>query len=149
MGNLESNTAVERLDWQETANEGGNWQEPIAEDETQNWQQTTFSQFNEWRGGNAEDTVENWQENSVNNWPQETPRNVDGETDHQQEAQGIWHENGSREAVGNWVEGPSAPVRNRRSVPVRRFNRFHPPDDDNVYSMELRELLSRYLINSR
>ncbi|KAI5344341.1 PREDICTED: Protein neuralized [Prunus dulcis] len=148
MGNLESNTAVERLDWQETANEGGNWQEPIAEDETQNWQQTTFSQFNEWRDGNAEDTVENWQENSVNNWPQETPRNVDGETDHQQEAQGIWHENGSREAVGNWAEGPSAPVRNRRSVPIRRFNRFHPPDDDNVYSMELRELLSRRSVSN-
>lgn len=149
LGNLENDTAVGRLDWQETANQGGNWQEPIAEDEGRNWEQTTFDQFNDWREGNAEDMVENWQETSVNNWPQGTPRNADEETGHQQEAQGTWRTNSSRGAVENWSEGPSGPVRNRRSASIRRFNRFNPPDDDTVYSMELRELLSRYLINCR
>ncbi|KAM1048914.1 hypothetical protein ACFX2C_028076 [Malus domestica] len=147
-GSLESNTTDELLDWQETSNQGGNWQEPVAENDTRNWQQPTFGQLNEWRDGNSEDTAENWQGNSVDNWPEETTRNVDGEADHRQEARRIWHENGTREAVGNWAGGPSGPVRNRRSVPIRRFNRFHPPDDDNVYSMELRELLSRRSVSN-
>ncbi|XP_061996475.1 uncharacterized protein LOC133714384 isoform X2 [Rosa rugosa] len=148
LGNLENDTAVGRLDWQETANQGGNWQEPIAEDERRNWEQTTFDQFNDWREGNAEDIVGNWQESSVNNWPQGTARNADEETGHQQEAQGTWRENSSREAVENWSERPSGPVRNRRSGSVRRFNRFSPPDDDTVYSMELRELLSRRSVSN-
>lgn len=144
--NLETNRAVENVTWQETANQGGDWQEQITEDERANWQQTTYGQFNGWRDDNVEDMDANWQENSVNDWPQEPLRNTSGEEGHRQEAQGVWHEDGSRETVENWSEGPSAPPRNRRAVPFRRFNRFHPPDDDNVYSMELRELLSRYLI---
>lgn len=99
--------------------------------------------------GNAEDMVENWQENSVNNWPQGAPRNADEETGHQQEAQGTWCENSSREAVENLSEGATGPVRNRCSGSIRRFNRFNPPDDDTMYSMELRELLSRYYIKCR
>ncbi|XP_050386598.1 uncharacterized protein LOC126802923 isoform X2 [Argentina anserina] len=148
LGNLENNTAFEQPDWQDTANQGGNWQEPTAEDERHNWEQTTFHQFNDWREGNAEDIVENWPETSANNWPQETARNSDGETGHQQEAQGTWRTNSSREAVGRWSEGPSGPVRNRRPGSVRRFNRFNPPDDDTVYSMELRELLSRRSVSN-
>lgn len=129
---------------QETANQGANWQDPIPEDGRTNWQQTTtFGQFSEWRDGNTEDMGGNWRENSVNNWPEETPRNADGGEGLVQEAQGVWQRDGTRESVGNWSEGSSGPMRNRRSVPFRRFNRFHPPDDDNVYSMELRELLSR------
>lgn len=146
--NLETNRAVENLTWQETANQGGDWQEQITEDEGGNWQQTTFGQFNGWRDDNVEDMDTNWQENSVNDWPQESSRNTSGEEGHRQEAQGVWHEDGSRETVENWSEGPSAPPRNRRAVPLRRFNRFHPPDDDNVYSMELRELLSRRSVSN-
>ncbi|KAH7537043.1 hypothetical protein FEM48_Zijuj03G0050400 [Ziziphus jujuba var. spinosa] len=148
-GNLERNTDVERINWQGTANQGGDWQESITENEGGNWQQTTYGQFNEWRDGNTEDLDANWHDNSVNTWPQETPRNVDGdEVRRPQEAQGVWHRDGTRDGVENWAEGPSGPPRNRRSVPFRRFNRFHPPDDDNVYSMELRELLSRRSVSN-
>ncbi|KAF2295291.1 hypothetical protein GH714_032471 [Hevea brasiliensis] len=85
---------------------------------------------------------------SVNDWPQETPGNVQSEQSRPQDAQRGWHQNGSREAVENWTEGPSDPPRMRRAVPMRRYNRFHPPDDDNVYSMELRELLSRRSVSN-
>lgn len=125
-------TASESVSWQETGNQGGNWQEQVAEDDRGNWQRRAYGPFNQLRDGNA-----------VSTWPQDTPRNVEGEDTHPQEAQGIWREENSREAAGNWSEEPSGPPRNRRGVPFRRFNRFHPPDDDNVYSMELRELLSR------
>ncbi|KAF3434113.1 hypothetical protein FNV43_RR25216 [Rhamnella rubrinervis] len=147
-GNLERITDVERINWQGTANRGGNWQESITEDERRNWQQTTYGQFNEWRGGNNEDIDGNWHDNAVNNWPQETPRNINREEGRPREAQRVWHGDGAREGVETWSEGPSGPPRNRRSVPFRRFNRFHPPDDDNVYSMELRELLSRRSVSN-
>lgn len=122
----------ESISWQETSNQGGNWQEHVTEDGHGTWQQRTYGPFNQLRDGN-----------SVSDWPQDTPRNVEGEDTQPREVQGIWHEDNSRETVGNWSEEPSGPPRNRRSIPLRRFNRFHPPDDDNVYSMELRELLSR------
>ncbi|KDP45067.1 hypothetical protein JCGZ_01567 [Jatropha curcas] len=145
--NSQSNTAANNINWQETVNQREDWQGEIADDERQNWQQSDYSQFNEWRNGDAEPMDANWQENSVNDWPQETTGNLHSEQNHPQEAAVNWHENGTREAE-NWTEGPSDPPRMRRAVPVRRFNRFHPPDDENVYSMELRELLSRRSVSN-
>lgn len=142
-GNMESTSPVESMNWQETANQEGDWHEQAAADERENWQQSTYDEFSDWRDGTAEDMDGTWQENSVNDWPQESPGNVVGGEVVPEETHGGWSENVSREAVENWSEGPSDPPRTRRTVPVRRINRFHPPDDDNVYSMELRELLSR------
>ncbi|KAK7268487.1 hypothetical protein RIF29_21186 [Crotalaria pallida] len=135
-GALESSTN-ESISWHETGNQGGNWQEQNAEDGRGNWQQINYGSFNQLRDGSA-----------VSDWAQETPRNLAREDTHPQEAQRIWHEDSTREAVGNWSEGPSGASRNRRGVPFRRTNRFHPPDDDNVYSMELRELLSRRSVSN-
>ncbi|GKU91628.1 hypothetical protein SLEP1_g5476 [Rubroshorea leprosula] len=149
MDSFNSNTSVdENINWQENANQGENWQEQTnSNNERTSWQQSTFDQFNQWRGGNAEEMDANWQDNSVSDYRPETPGNV-GEEAHPPEAQRVWDEDSSREAVDNWSEGPSDPPRARRGVPVRRFNRFHPPDDDNVYSMELRELLSRRSVSN-
>ncbi|CAL0299796.1 unnamed protein product [Lupinus luteus] len=135
-GALESSTN-ENVSWHEASNEGGNWQEQIAEDGRGNWQQRTYGPFNQLRDGNA-----------VSDWPQDTPRNLAREEHHPQEAQRIWHEDSTRETIGNWSEVPPGASRNRRGVPLRRINRFHPPDDDNVYSMELRELLSRRSVSN-
>ncbi|KAE8713880.1 kinetochore protein nuf2-like [Hibiscus syriacus] len=138
---------VESISWQENANQGGNWREPTTNDEGGNWPQPTYAQFNEWREGNAEEMDTNWQESSVSEYHQEIPENLNGGSD-SQEPHRVWHEDGSQEAVENWSEGTSDPPRARRASPVRRFNRFHPPEDDNVYSMELRELLSRRSVSN-
>lgn len=121
-----------------------NQQENIDEDERGEWQQenSSYNEFSEWRDGNPEDVGRNWQENSGNDWPQETS-DAGGDGAHIHGTDEVWHEDGSREAIENWPVGPSDPPRMLHSVPSRRANRFHPPDDDNVYSMELRELLSR------
>ncbi|KZV55307.1 hypothetical protein F511_06784 [Dorcoceras hygrometricum] len=74
-------------------------------------------------------------------WPSE-----DG-TQHRLEEE-AWRDDGSREAADNWSRGPSDPPRMRISVPYRRVTRFNPPDADNVYSMELRELLSRRSVSN-
>ncbi|KAE8711089.1 Retrovirus-related Pol polyprotein from transposon TNT 1-94 [Hibiscus syriacus] len=140
---LSNNIAVESKSWQGNSNRGGNWQEPTTNGEQASWPQPTYAQFNEWREGNAEELDTNWQEGSVSEYNEENPGNVNGEESHEQGGQRVWHDDGSREAVDNWSEGPSG-----RAIPIRRFNRFHPPEDDNVYSMELRELLRRYLITS-
>uniref|UniRef100_A0A6M2EWY1 RING-type domain-containing protein n=1 Tax=Populus davidiana TaxID=266767 RepID=A0A6M2EWY1_9ROSI len=142
------NNATDNMNWQETANQGEGWQEQVTNDERGNWQQSGYSQLDEWRGSNAEPMDGNWQENSVNEWSRETPGNVPGEQGRPQGAQELWHEDGSSETVENWTVGSSDPPRTRRAVPMRRFNRFHPPDDENVYSMELRELLSRRSVSN-
>ncbi|KAJ6720191.1 RING/U-BOX SUPERFAMILY PROTEIN [Salix viminalis] len=144
----ESNTAAGNMNWQETANQREGWQEQATNDERGNWRQTDYNQLDEWRGSNAEPLDGNWQDNSANEWSQETPGNVPGEQGHPQESRELWQEDSTREAVENWTEGPSGPIRTHRSVPTRRFNGFHPPDDDNVYSMELRELLGRRSVSN-
>ncbi|CAN1238656.1 Protein neuralized [Linum grandiflorum] len=139
-GTSESNTPIDNMNWQETVNQVRGWQEEITDNVGGNWQESDYGPFNEWRDGSAE-VVDR-------NWPQETPGNVHNEPGGPQEAQGVWHEDGSQAAVETWIEGPSDPPRARRTVPVRRFSRFHPPDDENVYSMELRELLSRRSVSN-
>ncbi|XP_058181991.1 uncharacterized protein LOC131300268 isoform X1 [Rhododendron vialii] len=136
------NSIGENIDWQGTVNHEGDWREQGAEDERGNWQH-----FNDWRDGSTGDTDGNWQESPVNDWPQGTPGN-ESVDDHPHEIQEDWNENGVREDVENWSEAPSEPPRMRRFIQVRRVSRFLPPDDDNVYSMELRELLSRRSVSN-
>ena len=95
----------------------------------------TIEQVN-WQ--NSISQVEEWQEQFREN--EEASGSEGGEHDFQEEAHDLWNGNGSQEVAENWLERPS----DQEAVMVGRVDRFYFPDDDNVYNMELRELLSRY-----
>ncbi|KAL3649971.1 hypothetical protein CASFOL_006374 [Castilleja foliolosa] len=116
---------------QDVPDEGSHWQGQVTEHERVTLQQSAH----------------NRQENALSDWPSAVVAEDEGQ--HRlRETREIWDDDGSREAVDNWSEGPSDPTRMRRPSPIRRVTRFHPPDDDNVYSMELRELLSRRSVSN-
>ncbi|RZC70584.1 hypothetical protein C5167_033694 [Papaver somniferum] len=142
---LESDTDVPSISSQEPVSQPGDWQEQAPEDERRNWEHSP-AVLNQWEEGNNDEMDGNWQETGAATWPQETPRADSGEASHIQEAP-VWHENRSHEAVEHWPDASNL-HRSRRPVPIRRISRFHPPDDDNVYSMELRELLSRRSVSN-
>lgn len=82
--------------------------------------------------------------NTTNEWPQNIMGSEDGENSRmqEQEAPEAWQEDGGfQEAVEIWLGGPS----DNEVAPVGRIHGFYFPEDDNVYSVELRELLSRYV----
>ncbi|KAI7753052.1 hypothetical protein M8C21_016807, partial [Ambrosia artemisiifolia] len=129
--------------------QNANQQENINEDQREDWQQesSSYSEFNIRRGGNLEDAGMNWQENSGNDWRQETLE-TGGDGAHMHGTDEVWREDASQEAIENWSNGASDPPRMLHLGAVGRVNRFHLPDDDSVYSMELRELLSRRSVSS-
>ena len=118
-----------------------NWLEQVTEDERINLPELNSAELDPWRENTQANTVSDWQETSGNARRQTAHINY-AEDGSALPSQQTWPNNSSRTTLGSW--GPSNPSRIRRNLPIRRVNRFHPPDDDNVYSMELRELLSRY-----
>ncbi|KAJ8528501.1 hypothetical protein K7X08_022193 [Anisodus acutangulus] len=142
---LDSSTAGQATNPLVSPNQGRGRVEPVVEAEGANQRDATS---NERIHGTLENTSGNWPQTQPFAWPPETTGDVNRDERRLPENNEVWHEDGSREAVENWSEGPSDPPRMRRSFPYRRISRFHPPDDDNVYSMELRELLSRRSVSN-
>ncbi|KAL8242189.1 hypothetical protein R6Q59_012491 [Mikania micrantha] len=102
-------------------------------------QQANVDEGGDWQDQVSEDVDRRWQESTGNDWIQETlGSEVSGI--HVQETNDVWLERGSHE--------PVELLRTRRAVPIRRVNRFHAPEDDNGYSMELRELVSRRSVSN-
>lgn len=132
-------------DWQESVTQRENWREEDADNGRMGWQHSPEDEFSEWRNGNEEESDRNWNETTDQEWAEEVPE--DGEDSHILEAHEEWREDESHETVENW-HGPSPSQRGQQSSPNRRVNRFVPPEDDNVYSMELRELLSRRSVSN-
>ncbi|KAK4746886.1 hypothetical protein SAY87_025923 [Trapa incisa] len=141
----ENNGIADRNNHLETSDHGGLQQEQNTGDERRHRQQSIYERMSEEMNDNAQD--EDGQENPIIHWQHAVIDNSDGEGNMQQN-QRIWNEDTPRGTAGSWPEGPSGPPRSRRGFHARRYNRFHPPDDDNVYSMELRELLSRRSVSN-
>ncbi|GMH10222.1 hypothetical protein Nepgr_012063 [Nepenthes gracilis] len=146
--NAESGTTGNGIIRQETVSHRADWQEQVTEDERMNWRQSTYDELDHWRDRAREDMDGTWQRISASDWHPSTQGNTGAEEGHLLEAPRVWAENGSRETVQNFSGGLPDPPRRHLALPFRRISRFNPPDDDNVYSMELRELLSRRSVST-
>ncbi|KAG9441697.1 hypothetical protein H6P81_017551 [Aristolochia fimbriata] len=144
-----ANISSERINWQDSSAQAVSWQGEIA-NEQRDWQQSADGALNEWQNDHSDHDDSNWEDRGGQVWPGQSPEHDDvGDVSNLDEGQEHWREDIPQEAIENWQDaGPSGSSRTRRSIPVRRVNRFHPPDDDNVYSMELRELLSRRSVSN-
>ncbi|XP_042393434.1 uncharacterized protein LOC121984531 [Zingiber officinale] len=95
-----------------------------------------------------EEINSNWQENMDQDWPQETTSYDVGEDTHLLEVHGEWHEDEPPDTVEVWQGEQEDPATDRGPNTIRRVDRFIPPDDENIYSMELRELLGRRSVSN-
>ena len=126
------------VNWNESAALEGEQLEEVIENEGSDWHQSN----NEWRNSTEEGGDDNQLSGTAIQWPENSFGNEDGENSRLQEGPEVWQEDGGfQEAVENWLGGPS----DLESAPVGRIHGFYFPDDDNVYSVELRELLNRYV----
>ncbi|KAI4334316.1 hypothetical protein L6164_019027 [Bauhinia variegata] len=125
------------VNWDESAALEVELQGEVIENEGNDRQQTNV----EWRNS----TVESMDDSQPSEWPQQVLGNEDEENSHVQEAPEMWQEDGGfQEAVENWLGGPS----DHEGAPAGRIHGYYFPDDDNVYSVELRELLNRRSVSN-
>ncbi|CAH8389503.1 unnamed protein product [Eruca vesicaria subsp. sativa] len=144
LGSSGSNGINSDRNWEEDTSQDRVWPEVFTTDEGRSFLQATLSQLSERDNGN---TGINGSENSVGDMHQDgtgnSNENVIGE------GQSVWPADNSRQSDGNQPETPFGVPRTRRGVPMRRLNRLHLPDDDNLNnSIELRELLSRRSVSN-
>lgn len=114
--------------------QGNNRLVQVSEDDGANQYQSGHDDPDVGTRSTVDGTGRNWPESSASDEGQPQTREAH-----------LRRTDGSHESMDNWSERPSDPPRIPPSVPYRRVTRFHPPDDDSVYSMELRELLGRYI----
>ncbi|XP_024926854.1 uncharacterized protein LOC107410562 isoform X1 [Ziziphus jujuba] len=138
--NIEGSRHDDDINWQQSASHLQQWQDQGSENDEREWEQTVVEYT---ATGLVENTDTNHQESNHFEW---TMGNEDRENSHLQQAHEEWQEEGGfQEAVQNWLEEePSDP----ESLPARQADTFYFPDDDNVYSVELRELLSRRRVSN-
>lgn len=91
----------------------------------------------------GEAMARNWEERSSGNEVyRETSQINAAEQDQMQETQEEWQGHDLQEAIDSWLGMPSPEV----GASVGRLDSFYYSDDENVHSIELQELFSRYAI---
>ncbi|KAK4441234.1 hypothetical protein Salat_0458300 [Sesamum alatum] len=122
------------------------FQEPVLEIEDSGWEQLNTVASTEWADGTGDETARSWHESAVNQWFVETEisdNNVDVQ-DQMQESHGEWPSPDLQEAIDSWLDMPSGDI----GAAGGGIDTFYSRDDDNVHSMELRELFSRRRVSS-
>ncbi|KAL0719633.1 hypothetical protein Bca4012_068957 [Brassica carinata] len=144
LSSLESNQPNPDRQWDEDTSQERAWPEVFTPDERRNLLQATLSQFSERDNGN---TGINGPETTVGDLHHDGNGNLNETVT--VEGQSVWPADNSRQSDGNQPETRFGGSRTRRVVPMRRLNRLHLPDDDNLNnSIELRELLSRRSVSN-
>ncbi|XP_022853104.1 uncharacterized protein LOC111374634 [Olea europaea var. sylvestris] len=131
------------FDWQDASVQGDELQESAIEFEESEWQQVTNGAVSDWMNRSEEGVGGSWEASTANRWFQGTSGIEVVEPDQIQESQGNWQGQDLQEAIDSWVDMPSG---EEGSIP--RIGSFNFPEDENVYSMELRELFSRRRVSS-
>ncbi|KAF3793445.1 hypothetical protein EJ110_NYTH03565 [Nymphaea thermarum] len=134
---IESNTSTVNVQEE-------NLQEGSSEVTRRDWQESPELRVIERQDRVAEEPEGDWQ-----NQPQDQALidEVQDRDDGHSQEHGRWHDASPQVAVDNWQEQHRNFSRMQRTS-IRRINGFQPPDDDSVYSMELRELLSRRSVSN-
>ncbi|XP_064948680.1 uncharacterized protein LOC103983231 isoform X1 [Musa acuminata AAA Group] len=144
---LESEITNNTIDVEESATQVAGLQEEAAQ-ERGDQEPSNDDAFSHWHAEAGEEFDRNWHENIVEDWPQETSENRDGEDAHLPGLHEEWREDESHDTEETWHNEQSDGLRDSRSRPGRRLDGFILRDDGNVYSMELRELLSRRSVSN-
>ena len=131
---------------QESLTQGDNMRQDETEDDTGFWQSSLDGRLDRWPSEIDEGADRTWEDNAED-LHSETVEDDDREHGHLQEEHDGWHDDESHGTMENWQDDYQDSALDTGPIP-RTENRFIPPDDDNVYSIELRELLSRYFLPS-
>ncbi|CAL9051742.1 unnamed protein product [Musa banksii] len=144
---MESNMQSSDMGGREYAIQDDNWPEDDAEHGQGDWQQPIEVGLSVQHDGPVEEPDRNWHENVDQEWLHETPEDEDRQGTLLLEAHQHWHSDNSQATEANWQDGPSDSLNDQHSFRVIR-NGVISSDDDNVYSMELQELLSRRSVSN-
>lgn len=136
-------TTVEDLNWQNMPLQSEEWQESVTENGDMDWALLGNDDYTEWRDDSGEGIDMNSHESS-HQWYQVISENDDGEHSRLQVPHDEWHDNTLIEATDNWSDEASGV----EVAPADRIDTTYFSDDDNGQSLELRELLSRYMWSS-
>ncbi|XP_019056589.1 PREDICTED: uncharacterized protein LOC104800568 isoform X1 [Tarenaya hassleriana] len=119
-------------------------QEEVLVNEESDWQ-IINDEIDGWREYAEEEADTNIPENFLNQLPQASSMDVNRETHDLRDLPEMQPSDGDLQgAIQDWSEESS----DQDTVSIGGVARFYPPDDDHVYNMELRELLSRRRVSN-
>ncbi|XP_057538124.1 uncharacterized protein LOC130815649 [Amaranthus tricolor] len=128
--------ASEDVNGQEPSIPVEDWSQQMSMFDESRWQGSVLS--NQWSADQVETDRQHW--HGVDG--EESQTALESEVGEQNDAQDYWHENGSLETPTDWLGVPSS------SGVTGRLDTYYFSDDDNVYHMELRELVNRRTVSS-